>query len=154
MNAKKIAKALIGLAMTAAVAAAFFGAPTEIACRIQPAATYTFLVVLLLTPIIGRLFCECLCPLGFIQSLVNWILHPRTKVRRVCTRLPESGANQAVRWTILALFAVLVMTGYGAVAWAITPYAIFGKALMLFIPGIAIFGVVVVLAAFSKGRIS
>ncbi len=153
MNAKKIAKALIGLAMTAAVAAAFFGAPTEIACRIQPAATYTFLVVLLLTPIIGRLFCECLCPLGFIQSLVNWILHPRTKVRRVCTRLPESGANQAVRWTILALFAVLVMTGYGAVAWAITPYAIFGKALMLFIPGIAIFGVVVVLAAFGKGRI-
>ena len=152
MNFKTIAKAVVGLAMTAAVAAAFFGAPTEIACRIQPAATYTFFVVLLLTLVFGRLFCECLCPLGFLQSLVNFILHPKTKVRRVCTRLPETKAQLTVRWTVLALFTALLLTGYGAAAWTITPYSTFGKALTLFIPGVALFAVVMVLAAIGKGR--
>ena len=146
-------KAIVAAAMLAAVTAAFFGAPTSLACRIQPAATVAFLVVLVLTPLIGRLFCECLCPLGVVQSLVNWIFHPKTKVRRVCTRLPESKMQQTVRWTVLALSAVLIVTGFGAVGWFLTPYSIYGKVLTLFAPGVAIFAVVVVLAAIGKGRI-
>ena len=153
MKAKKILKAIVAAAMLAAVTAAFFGAPTDLACRIQPAATVAFLVVLLLTPIVGRLFCECFCPLGIIQSIVNWIFHPKTKVRRVCTRLPESRAQQTVRWTILAVSVVLILTGFGAVGWLLTPYSLYGKALTLFIPGVAIFAAVVVLAAIGKGRI-
>ena len=86
MKAKKILKTLVAAAMLAAVTAAFFGAPTGLACRIQPAATVTFLAVLLLTPVVGRLFCECFCPLGILQSFANWLFHPKTKVRRVCTR--------------------------------------------------------------------
>ena len=86
---KKFAKVVVAAAALAAVTAAFFGVKSEVVSRIQPVATYVFLVVLLLTPLVGRLFCECLCPLGIIQSVVNWIFHPRTKVRRVCTRLPE-----------------------------------------------------------------
>ena len=153
MKAKKILKALVAVAMLAAVTAAFFGAPTSLACRIQPAATVTFLVVLLLTPLAGRLFCECLCPLGIIQSFVNWIFHPKTKVRRVCTRLPESRRQRIVRWTALSVAVVLIATGLGAIGWLFTPYSIYGKALTLFVPGIAIFAVVVVLAAIGKGRI-
>ena len=91
---KKFAKVVVAAAALAAVTAAFFGVKSEIFCRIQPVATYVFLVVLLLAPLVGRLFCECLCPLGIIQSVVNWIFHPRTKVRRVCTRLPEKQARQ------------------------------------------------------------
>ena len=153
MKAKKILKALVAAAMLAAVTAAFFGAPTSLACRIQPAATVAFLVVLLLTPIVGRLFCESFCPLGISQSIVNWIFHPKTKVRRVCTRLPETKAQQTVRWTVLAVSVVLVLTGFGAVGWLFAPYSIYGKALTLFIPGVAIFAAVVVLAAIGKGRI-
>ena len=153
MKAKKILKALVAVAMLAAVTAAFFGAPTSLACRIQPAATVTFLVVLLLTPLAGRLFCECLCPLGIIQSFVNWIFHPQTKVRRVCTRLPESRRQRIVRWTALSVAVVLIATGLGAIGWLFTPYSIYGKALTLFVPGLAIFALVVVLAAIGKGRI-
>ena len=83
MKAKKILKALVAAAMLTAVTAAFFGAPTSLACRIQPAATITFLIVLLITPLFGRLFCECFCPLGIIQSFVNWMFHSKTKVRRM-----------------------------------------------------------------------
>ena len=153
MKAKKLIKALVATAMLAAVTAAFFGAPTSLACRIQPAATVTFLVVLLLTPLVGRLFCECFCPLGTIQSVVNWIFHPKTKVRRVCTRLPETKAQQTVRWTVLAVSVVLIATGFGAIGWLLTPYSIYGKALTLFAPGAAIFATVVVLAALGKGRL-
>lgn len=153
MKTKKLIKALVAAAMLACVTAAFFGCDTDLACRIQPAATIGFLVVLLLTPIAGRLFCECFCPLGIIQSIVNWIFRPKTKVRRVCTRLPESHAQQAVRWTVLAVSVVLAATGFGAVGWLLTPYSIYGKALTLFVPGVAIFATVVVLAAFGKGRL-
>lgn len=150
---KKFVKIVVAAAMLAAVTAAFFGWKSEVVCRIQPAATYTFLVVLLLTPLVGRLFCECLCPLGIIQSVVNWIFHPRTKVRRVCTRLPEKQAQRVVRWTVLAASAALVATGFGALGWFLTPYSIYGKALTLFWPGVAAFALVVVLAAVGKGRL-
>ena len=153
MKTKKLIKALVAAAMLACVTAAFFGYDTDLACRIQPAATIWFLIVLLLTPIVGRLFCECFCPLGIIQSIVNWIFHPKTKVRRVCTRLPESHAQQTVRWTVLAVSVVLAATGFGAIGWLLTPYSIYGKALTLFAPGVAIFAAVVVLAALGKGRL-
>ena len=78
MKTKKLIKALVAAAMLACVTAAFFGYDTDLACRIQPAATIWFLIVLLLTPIVGRLFCECFCPLGIIQSIVNWIFHPKS----------------------------------------------------------------------------
>ena len=152
MKTKKLIKALVAAAMLACVTAAFFGCDTDLACRIQPAATIWFLVILLLTPIVGRLFCECFCPLGIIQSIVNWIFHPKKKVRRVCTRIPESHPQQTVRWTVLAVSVVLVATGFGAIGWLLTPYSIYGKALTLFAPGVAIFATVVVLAVFGKGR--
>lgn len=150
---KKFAKVVVAAAALAAVTAAFFGVKSEVVCHIQPAATYVFLVVLLLTPLVGRLFCECLCPLGVIQSVVNWLFHPRTKVRRVCTRLPEKKAQRVVRWTVLAASATLVATGFGALGWFLTPYSIYGKALTLFWPGVAAFALVVVLAAVGKGRL-
>ena len=153
MKVKNVLKTLVAAGMLAAVTAAFFGAPTEIVCRIQPAATVVFLVVLLLAPIVGRLFCECFCPLGIIQSFVNWLFHSKTKVRRVCTRLPETKAQQTVRWTILAVSVVLIVTGFGAVGWLLTPYSIYGKTLTLFVPGVAVFAVVVVSAAIGKGRV-
>ena len=152
MKTKKLIKALVAAAMLACVTAAFFGCDTDLACHIQPAATIWFLVILLLTPIVGRLFCECFCPLGIIQSIVNWIFHPKKKVRRVCTRIPESHPQQTVRWTVLAVSVVLVATGFGAIGWLLTPYSIYGKALTLFAPGVAIFATVVVLAVFGKGR--
>ena len=127
---KKTVKIIVAAAMLACVTAAFFGFDTDLACRIQPAATVWFLAVLLLTPLFGRLFCECLCPLGIIQSIVNWIFHPKTKVRRVCTRIPETKAQQTVRWTVLAVVAVLIATGFGAVGWFLTPYSIYGKTLV------------------------
>ncbi len=153
MKAAKTLKVVLAAAMLALVTAAFFGAPTSFACRIQPGPTIAFLVVLLLTPLVGRFFCECLCPLGILQSFVNWVFHPRTKVRRVCTRLPESRAQLGVRNAVLTAAIVWIASGLGGIGWTLTPYSIYGKALTLFMPGVALFAVVIVLAAIGKGRI-
>ena len=130
-TAKKWAKRAVALAVVAAAAGEFLGAPSTGILRIQPAATVAFLVVLLATPLVGRVFCECLCPLGALQSFVNWVFHPKTHVRRVCTRLPVSPRQKIVRTLVLVVFWALLLGGFGAVAWFLTPYSIFGKAMAL-----------------------
>ena len=106
----------------------------------------------LATLLLGRFFCEAICPLGIVQSFVNWICHPKTHVRRVCTRLPETKAQRIVRWSIFALWAALVACGCTGSSTMIVPISIFGKAVVLWWPGVAVFGVVVVLAAIGDGR--
>lgn len=149
----KAVKVIVAAVMLTLVTAAFFGAPTWMACMVQPMAGWGFFAILVLALLLGRFFCEAMCPLGIVQSIVNKIIHPKKHVRRVCTRLPESDLQKEVRWSVFALFAVLLATGYGAVAWMFTPYSIYGKMLTLFAPGVVLFAVVVVLAAFGKGRI-
>ena len=153
MKSTKILKTVCAAAMLSAVTAAFFGVPcTGWACRLQPSASWWFLGVVALSFLWGRFFCEAMCPLGIVQTLVNRLCHPKTPTRRVCSRLPETRAQRAVRSVAAVAFASLLATGCGA-AWAIAPYSVYGKALALFTPGLVVFAVVVVLAAVGKGRI-
>lgn len=153
-------KRIISAVVLALVAVAFFGDPswpvTGLAVGslvIQPSFSIGFLVVLALTPLWGRFFCKCLCPLGIVQSIAARIARPRKAVRRVCTRLPQSKAQLAVRWSVFAAFAIACAIGYGALAHMLTPYSIVGKALVLFIPGLVMFALVVVSAFFGNGRL-
>lgn len=151
---KAILKFTLSLVMLGVVIAAFFGVPyCALVCRLQPTPTFAFLVVLLLTPIIGRFFCETMCPLGILQSLVNKLVHPTTHVRRVCTRLPVKPMQVFVRALILLGCGALVFAGLGGLAWSLTPYSILGKALAGFVPGLALLAIVLVLAAIGKGRV-
>ena len=152
-------KRILSLVVLALLIFAFFGEDPkwlrEIAFGslvIQPAFSIGFLVMLALTPIWGRFFCECLCPLGIIQSIVARIVRPCSAVRRVCTRLPMSRAQIVVRSVVFIAFSIALAIGYGALAHLITPYSIVGKALVLFTPGLVIFGFVVLSAIFNKGR--
>ena len=152
-TATKWIKRLVALAVTVAAAGAFLGLPTDCVLRIQPAATWTFFIVLALGLVCGRLFCECFCPLGVLQSFVNWLFHPKSHVRRVCTRLPETLAQRIVRWTVVLVCVGLCAAGFGALGWALTPYSIFGKAMTRFLPGLIMLGVVLILSIFGKGRL-
>lgn len=143
---------LLALVSLAAVCGAFYGLPTAKTLRIQPTPTFLFLAVLMLAPLVGRFFCAWLCPLGVLQSVVHFLTHPRSHVRRVCTRLPETRVQRIVRWSVFALAAGLVAAGFGALGWALTPYSIVGKALIGFAPGLVLAGGVLGLAAVGSGR--
>ena len=153
MKMKKNLLRLLAMGSLAAVCGAFYGLPTAKTLRIQPTPTLVFLVVLLLTPLVGHFFCAWLCPLGVLQSVANAITHPKTHVRRVCTRLPETKAQRVVRWSVFALAAALIALGLGSLGWAVTPYAILGKALVGFMPGVVLAVAVLALAAVGSGRL-
>lgn len=152
MKFTKMLKVLTAAVSLSAVTAAFFGVPyCDFACRLQPSLSYWFLGIVALTFLWGRFFCEAMCPLGILQSLLHRLFHPKTPVRRVCSRLPETRLRRIVRYTIAVVFAALVASGVGA-AWLIAPYSIYGKALALFLPGLVLLAVVLLTAAFGKGR--
>lgn len=149
----KFVKIIAAFVMLAMVTAAFFGVPfCSLACKLQPGPSYWFLGVLALTFAWGRFFCEVMCPLGILQSIVNFVFHPKTHVRRVCSRLPVTKTQKMVRLAVLVAFVGLVAAGVG-VAWSISPYAIYGRALAMWLPGLIVFAVVLVLSAIGKGRV-
>ena len=149
---KSVLLRLVALFSLAAACGAFYGLPTTRALRLQPTPTLVFLSILLLTPLVGRFFCAWLCPLGILQSVCHVLAHPKAHVRRVCTRLPETRVQRIVRWSVFALAAALIALGLGTLGWAVTPYALLGKALIGFVPGLALAAVVFVLAAVGSGR--
>ena len=98
-----------------------------------------------LAALFGRLYCEVACPLGIVQDLLRWI--SRKKVRRVCSRLPETKKQIAVKWTVFALFMATGLAGFSFM-W-LDPYGIFGRGATL--TG-GIFFIVLALAFVGKGR--
>ena len=144
----KVVRIVVRVLVLAMVFAAFAGWPVcWVALKAQG-----LLWGVLATLLLGRFFCEAICPLGIVQSLVNWICHPKTHVRRVCTRLPETKAQRIVRWSIVAVWVALVACGCMGPATMIVPISIFGKAVVLWWPGVAVFGLIVVLPAIGDGR--
>ena len=156
----------------AIVVAAFFGVPN---CWAGVKAQ-GLLWGVLATFLLGRFFCEAICPLGILQSVVNFIFHPRTHVRRVCSRLPETKAQRIVRWSVFGGAVALGAAGCMGLVTCILPISIFGKALavvreavaetaslepaaatpearLFAVVAIAGFALVMVLAAFGKGRV-
>ena len=144
----KIVKLGVRILVLAMVFAAFAGWPVcWVALKAQG-----ILWGALATLLLGRFFCEAICPLGIVQSFVNWICHPKTHVRRVCTRLPETKTQRIVRWSIVGACVALGVCGCMGPATMIVPISVFGKAVALWWPGVAVFAVVVILATIGDGR--
>ena len=108
---------------------------------------------LVVTLLLGRFFCRSMCPLGMLQSLVNVVFHPKSHVRRVCTRLPETKTQRIVRWSVFAVCVALGVAGCMGAVTMVLPISIFGKALTLWTPGVVVASLVLALAIFGQGRI-
>ena len=150
---RRVVKILLATIMLAAVAAAFCGVRAcAVAAKVQlvPAVlaldAAALAVLALLVALWGRLYCEIVCPLGIVQDLLRWIA--RKKVRRVCSRLPETSRQLAVKWGLFALFLGAGLAGLSFV-W-LDPYAIFGRGVAL--TGVLFF-VVSALAFVGGGRL-
>ena len=80
------------------------------------------LVVLLLTLLVGRLYCSVICPLGVMQDLFShmggWFMKKRFHYAR---------PHKVLRYVVLALFAVALVAGLGSLATLIAPYSAFGR---------------------------
>ena len=149
---RRAVKILVAALMLAAVTAAFFGvracaaaAKVQLVPALLAVDTVALGLLLVLIVLRGRLYCEIVCPLGIVQDFVRWVA--RKKVRRVCTRLPETKRQRLVRWIVFALFLVAGLAGLSFI-W-LDPYAIFGRGLTL--TG-GLFFLVLVLSCVGVGR--
>ena len=80
-------------------------------------------VILVVTVLIGRLYCSVVCPMGIFQDFVTWIsglLFPKRKFQY------RRAANW-LRYIVLALFVALMVAGLGSLAALIAPYSAYAR---------------------------
>ncbi|MBP3762440.1 MAG: 4Fe-4S binding protein [Bacteroidales bacterium] len=89
-------------------------------------------VVLLVTALIGRLYCSLVCPMGIFQDLLIWVHKIWPSRRRFRYRKPLPW----LRYTVLALFVILMVAGVNSVALFLAPYSSYARMVQGFVtPG-------------------
>lgn len=82
----------------------------------------SFIVVLLLTILLGRVYCSVICPLGVLQDSISWLGRRQKK-----NRYSYSPAKNWLRYGVLLLFIVALVAGAAALAALIEPYSAYGR---------------------------
>lgn len=82
------------------------------------------ILLVLMTLLLGRVYCSVICPLGVFQDVVSWLSSRRKKKKyRFC----YSPAKRWLRYVVLLLFVVSALAGLGAVVALISPYSAYGR---------------------------
>lgn len=98
-----------------------------------PALLAVHVVVILfwivLTLLFGRVYCSSLCPMGIFQDIVAWFR--KKKHKKYGYRKPHT----VLRYTILAVCIVCLLSGFTILAGIVDPYSAYGRmAVNLFKP--------------------
>ena len=78
------------------------------------------IALVVLTLLLGRIYCSVICPLGIMQDLLS-------RLNRKKNRYSYSSALKWLRYTVLVVFVVLFIAGLGSIAGLIAPYRTFGR---------------------------
>lgn len=81
-------------------------------------------VLALVTLLVGRVYCSVICPLGVMQDVVSWA-SARRKGHHM--RFAYRHGHRWLRYGVLALFVLLLLSGLGALATLLAPYSTFGR---------------------------
>lgn len=94
-------------------------------------------VLLLLTLLMGRIYCSVICPAGVFQDVVNRLFCIGRKKRKGVRRFRYHKPMNAVRYALLALTAVTALSGFSGLCLLLDPYSNFGRiAANLFRPAV------------------
>lgn len=81
-------------------------------------------VLLIITFILGRVYCSIICPLGVLQDFVSWINGRRKKKRFRFSYSPE---KKIWRYGTLGLFVLAMVAGLSSFVALLAPYSSFGR---------------------------
>ena len=85
-------------------------------------------VLLVVTLLVGRVYCSVLCPLGVLQDLVRLVTFGRWRDRRFRTKPAGPGLSAVQGWTRLGFLFAFVGGGFLGLHFAwLDPYAIYGR---------------------------
>lgn len=78
--------------------------------------------LLVLTLLLGRIYCSVICPLGIFQDLISWLAGKRKK-----NRFRYSPALSWLRYGVLGLFVAAFAAGLHALVALLAPYSAYGR---------------------------
>ena len=84
----------------------------------------TFIILILLTLIAGRIYCSVICPLGIFQDVISRIAKWRKKKRK---RYAYTSPKNILRFSILAVTGITAIFGFGLILNLLDPYSIYGR---------------------------
>lgn len=87
-------------------------------------ATIGFIIVILLTVLLGRIYCSAICPLGILQDFFTYIARKRSKTK---VFLKFKKAQPIVRYSLLVLAVVSFLVGISLVVNLLDPYSNAGR---------------------------
>lgn len=79
-------------------------------------------VLVVLTLLLGRVYCSVICPLGVFQDIISWC---SGRVKK--NRFRYSPAVSWLRYGMLAVFVVALVAGVGSLAALLAPYSSYGR---------------------------
>jgi ferredoxin len=79
-------------------------------------------ILLIMTLLIGRIYCSVICPLGVFQDIISWLSKRKKK-----NRFSYSPAHQKMRIIVLIVFVLLILLGFTSIASLIAPYSAYGR---------------------------
>ena len=82
-------------------------------------------LLVVLTLLLGRVYCSVICPLGVFQDIVSWLNSRRKKKQKY--RFSYSPALSWLRYTMLGVFIVALVAGVGSLAALLAPYSSYGR---------------------------
>ena len=80
------------------------------------------IALILLTLLMGRIYCSVICPLGVIQDIFGWM---GKKVKK--NRYTYSKPMNILRYVMLGVLVVALVAGVGSIAALLAPYSAFGR---------------------------
>ena len=80
------------------------------------------ILLVALTAVFGRVYCSVICPLGVMQDIFGW-MGKKTKKNRYS----YSPAKNILRYTMLAVFILVLLFAGASIASFIEPYSIYGR---------------------------
>ncbi len=86
--------------------------------------TIGFIIVILLTVLLGRIYCSAICPLGILQDVFTFIARKRSK-KKVFLKFKK--AHPIVRYSLLVLAVVSFLAGISLVVNLLDPYSNAGR---------------------------
>ena len=86
--------------------------------------------LILLTLLLGRIYCSVICPLGVLQDIIAWVGKRklfRKKKSKLANKYTYSPTKRVLRALVLLLFLVLMIAGLNSLAILIAPYSAYGR---------------------------
>ncbi len=87
--------------------------------------------LIILTLLLGRIYCSVICPLGVMQDFIAWVskrkLFRKNKRAKLANRYDYSPTRRVLRALVLLLFLILMVAGLNSLAIFIAPYSAYGR---------------------------